>query len=843
MPNYNRAATLYWWLVVVLGHVLLGALLVQLSMQPWPVLAQVAVGVLLAVGSGLFPVRVPGTINSFAAGEVVIFLVLLLHGPAAAAVVAAAESGVGAWRTSRRWTSRISSPALATLAMSAAGWLFDAGRQALAARGLEGPAPLLGLAMGVALVYFVISSALYSGVSRFNRGERFFRLADLVSAFRWVGLAYAGSAALAVLLFIAYRLAGGEVLLVMVPLLAMMLVTLHFYFRQQEATESARRAQAEGAEREAALLAREAEAAAQHLRELEASERRFHSAFTHAAIGMALLDFDGRIVKANAALASLLGTEAAALEGVRLHDRVHGNDREAFASRLAQLGAIGRSDFALELRLTTPTGAAARWASLHCGFFTEPDAATPCLIVQLHDVSARRQAEAGLEHLAFHDSLTGLPNRRRLLDCLASSLARAERDPRHAFAVLFLDFDRFKLVNDSLGHSAGDELLVQLARRLQERLRPADVLARLGGDEFALIADRVEHPRDATLLAERLLAALAPPFLVAGHEVGASASIGITYSHLGYRSAEELLRDADTAMYKAKALGKARYAVFDASLHTEVSRRLRLEGDLRRAIDAGHLAVAYQPLFELGRAGGSGAGRLLGFEALLRWNHPQDGELAPLSFLPMAEESGLMPALSDFVLHCACRQLREWQLLDPSLAELTMSVNVAADDIGASGFVARVTRAVIEAGLRPQHLVLELTENILMSRLAGGIGALTELRRLGVHVAVDDFGTGYSSLSHLAKLPIDSLKIDKSFVGHLEPGSDEAAVVAAIIRLGQSLRKSIVAEGIESAEQLQALRALGCTQGQGHHLSVPLTAAAASTLLREQAGRQGSPLH
>jgi diguanylate cyclase (GGDEF)-like protein len=466
------------------------------------------------------------------------------------------------------------------------------------------------------------------------------------------------------------------------------------------------------------------------------------------------------------------------------------------------------------------------WVSVHCSFFSEPGDGTPCLILQAQDITARRNAEAGLQHIAFHDSLTGLPNRRRFHELLQHAVDRARGDVRAAFAVMFLDFDRFKLINDSLGHGAGDDFLVQVSRRIADHLRPGDIVARLGGDEFAVLVQRLESERTAALMAERLMETLKQPFHVAGTELSTSASVGITFSAFGYERAEDVLRDADTAMYKAKAAGKARYALFDASLHTEVADRLRLEGDLRRAVDSGQLAVAYQPLIDLAN------GRVLGFEALARWEHPTDGPIGPAAFIPIAEEAGLMPRLTDFVLHCACRQLAEWQHLFPAAGPLSMSVNLSGHDLAHSALVARVTRALVESELRPQQLTLELTENILMSRLEGALPQLAELRRLGVALAVDDFGTGYSSLSHLSTLPIDSLKIDRSFVQALSAGSNEAAVVRAVVLLGQSLGKQIVAEGIETEAQHRQLAEMGCSIGQGYHFGRPMTAADATALLR-----------
>ena len=812
LPDYNRKATVYWWTVVLLGALTLATALHHVATLALGVWLQIAVGTVIAMLAGVFPVRIPQSKNSFAAGEIFIFLLLLIHGPAAATLAATGEAAIGSWRTSKRTSSRIVSPMMAALAMFGVG---SVAQQVL--EKVAGSAGLLIVTMmAFAMGYFVANTLLVTAVPRLKRNERL-QWSDLFGVFGWIGIAFAGSAAVAVLLYLTYLQSGTGVLMAMVPLLATMLAALHYFFRQQEANEVARVAGAEAAERERELAQR-------HVHELEASERRFHSAFTHASIGMALLSFEGRILQANPALRLLLGRPDDALVQQRFQDHVLDEDRRRLDE---QLGAVQRDDFeafALEMRCRHRDGEAV-WVSAHCSFFSEPGASAPCLILQVQDITARRKAEAGLHYIAFHDSLTGLPNRRRFHEHLTAAVARAIAEPKDAFAVMFLDFDRFKLINDSLGHSAGDEFLVQVSRRIQESLRPHDIVARLGGDEFAVLAQHLEHERYAVTLAERIMGAMRKPFHVAKTELMTSASIGITFSALGYTSSEDVLRDADTAMYKAKARGKARYELFDASLHTEVASRLRLEGELRRAIDEGQLSVAYQPLMDLT------SGSISGFEALVRWVHPLDGSISPASFLPIAEEAGLMLRLTDFVLHCACRQLRQWQQLDPALAQLTMNVNISGHDIAHAALVARVTRAIVEAGLQPQHLCLELTENILMTRLEGALPMLRELRRLGVALAIDDFGTGYSSLSHLSTLPIDTLKIDRSFVAALEVGSNEAAVVRSIVLLGSALGKTVVAEGIETEAQLEQLREMGCAGGQGYLLARPMSPQDAGLML------------
>jgi diguanylate cyclase (GGDEF)-like protein/PAS domain S-box-containing protein len=827
MPDYNRKATVYWWTVVLLGLATLVVSVANVAAQPPLAWAQTAVGMTIAMLAGFFPVRVLRSKNSFAAGEIFIFLLLLIHGSGAAALAAAGESAVGAYRTSKRWTSRIASPAMSALATYAAGSVLD-----LLLEHVANNAGLLILAtMCFALAYFVFNTLLVTAVPRLKRSERL-QWSDLFGLFGWIGIAYAGSAAVAALLYLTYRQSGAGVLMAMVPLLGMMLATLHYFFRQQEAAEAVRQAGAEAAERESELAAR-------HVRELEASERRFHSAFTHASIGMALLSFEGRILQANPSLRALLGRSGEALVQLRFQDVVLAHDRITLDEQLGLVSTREFEGFALELRCLHASGEPV-WVAAHCSFFSEPGASSPCLILQVQDITARRKAEEGLHHIAFHDSLTGLPNRRRFYEHLAQAVESANQgdpaDPLRAYAVMFLDFDRFKLINDSLGHSAGDEFLVQVSRRIQASLRPSDIVARLGGDEFAVLVRQLEHERAAVSLAERLMDAVGKPFYVAGTELMTSASIGITFSALGYTSPEDVLRDADTAMYKAKGAGKARYALFDASLHTEVANRLRLEGDLRRAIDEGRLTVAYQPVCELA------SGAISGFEALVRWQHPSDGSISPADFLPIAEEAGLMLRLTDFVMHCACRQLREWQQLDPAWAELTMNVNVSGHDIGHAAFVARVTRAIVESGIKPHQLCIELTENILMSRLEGALPVLGELRRLGVALAIDDFGTGYSSLSHLSTLPIDCLKIDRSFVSRLGTSANEAAVVRSIILLGSSLGKVVVAEGIETELQLEQLREMGCRLGQGYLMARPLVPQDVATRLSRKLPHSAGPL-
>ena len=838
MPDYNRQATTYWWLMLLLGLAAGGHSLLQLAALPAVSLLQIAGGLLLVMLMALFPVKIPRTNQVFSIGDVFIFLLLLTHGAAAGCLAAGLEALVSSWRSSGRWTTRLGSTTIAAFTLWTCGQLLHALMPQLAMGSADNAVALVLTTMVFGLLYCACNAVLMSTVGRLKRNEPI-RLSAFVSVFGWVGGASTGAAAIAALLFITSRLAGLAVMLTIVPTLGLLLSTLHFFARQQESERAVQQAAAVALEREAALAAsqareREAELAAQHLRDLETSERRFQSAFTQASIGMALVSLDGQIHLANPALCGLLGDKAVGLIGQKLGDYVAGSDLKRVHATLAEVARGSADTLPVELCCHRHDGREV-WASLSCSMFSEPDSHGPSLILQIQDITARRHAEVELQHRAFHDKLTGLPNRERFHETLDLAIARADGGPGRAFAVMFLDFDRFKLINDSKGHGVGDEFLVQASARLARCLRSGDMLARLGGDEFAILAVGLGRDTDAVDLAERLLLALREPLQLGTMTVSASASIGITFSSIGYTQPEDMLRDADIAMYRAKTEGKARYALFDVQLHTEVANRVRLEAELRLALPRQALTVAYQPLVNLR------TGALTGFEALSRWSHPVLGPVSPAAFIPIAEESGLITQLTNSVLQQACSQLRAWQCAFPGLDDLHVHVNVSARDVSDPEFVSRIRQVLQFCELAPRNLVIELTENILMAQLSAAMGTLQALRELGVGLSVDDFGTGYSSLSHLAVLPIDSLKIDMSFVRQLRAGSKEAAVVRAIVLLGTSLGKAVVAEGIETLAQMELLRDLGCDLGQGYYMSRPLPAEGIARLLRERQTQPGVP--
>ncbi|HEY9805126.1 MAG TPA: EAL domain-containing protein [Candidatus Obscuribacterales bacterium] len=444
-------------------------------------------------------------------------------------------------------------------------------------------------------------------------------------------------------------------------------------------------------------------------------------------------------------------------------------------------------------------------------------------------VYERQQLQAELLRMALHDGLTGLPNRALFMERLAQALQQAKpqdaAEPTQQFAVLFLDCDRFKVVNDSLGHLVGDELLVAIARRLEQCLSPNHTLSRLGGDEFAVLLTGIANLQDAIQVAEQILTALAQPFQLTRHEVFINASIGITLYQPEYEQPEHLLRDADTAMYRAKALGRGQYQVFDPMMHTRALQLLHLETDLRRAIQQQEFVVHYQPIVSLHNH------QLIGFEALVRWQHPQHGLLSPAVFIPIAEETGLIAQIGDWVLREACQQLCRWQQGSSPNLDLSISVNLSARQVAQLDLVEQIDQILIDTQVNPQALKLEITESVIMENPQFASVMFQELRERQIQLSIDDFGTGYSSLSYLHSFPLNILKIDRSFVQRMTGSAEGVGLVPLIINIAHSLGLTVVAEGIETTQQLAQLKTLNCDLGQGYLFSKPLTAEQATELL------------
>jgi diguanylate cyclase (GGDEF)-like protein/PAS domain S-box-containing protein len=504
--------------------------------------------------------------------------------------------------------------------------------------------------------------------------------------------------------------------------------------------------------------------------------------------------------------------------------RIHEDDRARVGSAIAQHVDGSSEYFEDEHRILRRDGEY-RWVLSRGLAVRDGEGRATRLAGSLTDITERKTAEAQLLHTALHDSLTGLSNRALFTDRLDHAITRVKRRPDLRFAVLFLDLDRFKVLNDSMGHVTGDELLIAIGQRLRALLRPTDLIARLGGDEFAVLLEDLQDDSEAVDIAERILQDLKRPFRLQGHEAFTTASIGIAPSAPSYDRAEEWIRDADTAMYRAKSLGKARHVVFDTAMHVRAVALLQMETDLRKALETQEFHLHYQPIVALE------SGRIVGFEALARWQHAKRGPITPSEFIPVAEETGLIVPMGWWAVREACRQMQAWHRHFPSAQPLTVSVNLSVKQFSQPDLVDQIQRILRDTGCPANALKVEITESAIMEHAGFATRMLASLRDVGVQLSIDDFGTGYSSLSYLPRLPIDTLKIDRAFISQMDGDGENAEIARTIVTLARNLNMNVVAEGIETTEQLTQLTALQCQYGQGWLFSPPLDARQAAALI------------
>jgi len=538
-----------------------------------------------------------------------------------------------------------------------------------------------------------------------------------------------------------------------------------------------------------------------------------YGTFDNAAIGMAVVSVDGSWLQVNEALCKLLGYSEQELRATSFQRITHGEDLKQVQSYIQRVIEGYIQSHEQEKRYLHEQGHTV-WVQWHVSLLKDSESGVKRLFFQVQDISDRKKAEEKLTQ----DTLTGLPNRARFSDLVKVRVARKQSNKDQKFAVLLLDVDRFKLVNDSLGNSSGDQLLMQIAHRVSTCMRRGDVLGRVGGDEFAVLLDDVTGEEEACSVATRIQQALAISFNLFGQEVYTTMSIGIAMGTGQSEHVSDMLRDAETAMHRAKECGKARYEVFGRDMHGELMSRLKMETDLRHACERGELFVDYQPIVSLANR------TLMGFEALVRWRHPEFGIIAPKDFIPVAEETGQILTIGQTVLESACRQAREWQITYPVAPPLFVSVNLSVKQFNQPGLVDNIAQLLDEFNLPARCLKLEITESVFTDNIEAAVGLLTELRNLGVQLSIDDFGTGYSSLSYLQRFPIDTLKIDRSFVTQMMENEENIAIVRTIVALAQNLGMDVVAEGVETEDQVTMLRKLDCENGQGYLFSTPLGA-------------------
>jgi diguanylate cyclase (GGDEF)-like protein/PAS domain S-box-containing protein len=570
-------------------------------------------------------------------------------------------------------------------------------------------------------------------------------------------------------------------------------------------------------------------------RQLAERDQLFQLITENAADMIAVVDGSGKRIYNSPAYQHILGYSAEELKTTSSIEQIHPDDRQRVMEAAHKARSTGQGQ-RLEYRIRHKDGS---WRILEstASAIRNAKGETEKLVIVNRDISERKRAEEMLAHNAFHDGLTNLPNRALFIDRLQRALVLSKRHTDYKFAVLFIDIDEFKVFNDSLGHKVGDEVLIQIGHRLTASLREVDTiarpqigptkddtLARLGGDEYTILLEDIRNPSDAIRVAERLQSKLAAPFTVQGYEIVVNASVGIALSTAACAHAEDLLRDANIAMYRAKRAGKARCEVFDTAMHEGAVRRLELETELRKGLELGEFRTHYQPIVSLK------TGRITGFEALTRWQHG-DRLLQPIAFIAVADETGLIIPMNRLLLREACEQLRSWHAQFPAEPPLSMSVNITSKEFASPNLAKGIAETLKQTGMDPKNLQLEITETIAMGDPEKAASVLSELKSLGVRLSVDDFGTGYSSLSRLQQFPVDSLKIDRAFISHMDSDAESHKIVQVIVMLAQALGLATVAEGAETEEHVNQLKALDCGSAQGYYFSKPADHQVISDLL------------
>lgn len=795
----------YMWAVIALGFFVLLFAGIYFPFSQIDIRFLFLALITICIGSRV-TIQIPRVKGHISVSDTFLFLTILLFGGEAAILLSATEALCSSMRLSKIRLTIIFNAATAACSTFITVWALRIYIGSIVdLRSGYSAHLVIGICL-MALVQYISNSGMVAIAVALKNGQPLWT--TWRRSFLWTSITYFAGASAAGIISGLIDTVGFYAFLATTPIIAIVYFTYCTYLKNVEASA----AQAEQAER--------------HVAALRESEERFRSAFDHAA-GMALVATDGSWIKVNSSLCEMVGYSERELLATNFQAITHEDDLPNMMLQIATMLEGKLSTYQMELRYKHKRGHVV-WILLSVTMIRDSLTDSVNLVFQIQDITDRKRAEERLLHEAFHDVLTGLPNRALFMDHLKLSVERGKRREDRLFAVLFLDLDRFKIINDSLGHMVGDQLLVGIARRLEICLRPGDTVARLGGDEFTVLLEDLTNVAEVIEVAERLQKALTLPFNLNGHEVFTTVSIGIALSSTGYDRPEEVLRDADTAMYRAKMLGKARHEVFDKTMHAYAMNLLQMESDLRRAIERKEFVLHYQPIvaFE--------TGAITGFEALIRWQHPERGFIPPDDFISIAEETGLIIPIGQWVLEEACRQIRAWQEQFPQYPPLQISVNLSSKQFINSKLIDQVRQVMQETRVDPRNLKLEMTESMVMENFDSAIEMLKQLRTLGIELSIDDFGTGYSSLSYLHRFPISTLKIDRSFVSCMSDHNENAEIVRTILMLARSLKMNVVAEGVETKDQFTQLAQLECEYGQGFFFSKPLDVDAAVRLLAER---------
>jgi len=793
----------YMLSILVIGTLCLLAALISLPLHKIDYKLLILVALTIGLGSRI-TLQIPRFKSHIAVSDTFIFFALLLYGGEFAIVLAAVEAFFSSWRFCNKKITVFFN--MAAMALSTSVVFLVLKVTALEAR-LHGQvgdyaSNFVILLSVMALTQFICNTTIASVYSSLKTEKPF--LETWKTKYAWTFITYLfGSISAGILLHFTVTI-GFVVVVATFPVIFFIYLTYRMYLKNVEMAT----AQAEQAEEHAEILEKQSVA-------LRESEERFRSAFNYAPIGIALVSPAGNWLKVNRALCKILGYTEEEFLATDFQSMLFPEDLGNTLVRIHELLSGKIPNCQMEQRYIHKNEKTV-WASWSVSTANDTKSERPNIIFQIQDITDRKLAEEKLQYEATHDALTGLPNRAFFMARLENALEKVKEFPSYKVSILFIDLDRFKVVNDSLGHFIGDMLLVGIADRLRDCLRPSDIVARLGGDEFTILVEGNHYPREVIRIAERVKEKFAKPFDLSGQEVYSSASIGILHNSEKHLIPADMMRDADTAMYQAKRAGKARHEVFDEGMHKAVKETLLLENDLRRAIEREEMVVYYQPIHSLA------TGDALGFEALARWNHPEFGTLSPNKFIPLAEEIGLIDSLGEHILHLACSQICELRDKMPESSQFILSVNLSCKQFEQPDLVQRIKRILEETGFPPDKLKLEITESVFFKYEDKAVKMLDQLCELGIEINIDDFGTGYSNLSYLMQLPISTLKIDRSFIEPIKQEGDNIEIVQTIVMLAQNLGMKVVAEGVETEYQVEQLKKFNCEVAQGYYFSRPM---------------------
>lgn len=773
----------------------------------------------LGIGSRI-TIPIPRFKSHISVSDTFVFLALLLYGSEIAILLAAAEAFVSSWRFCNKKITVITNAGAMAFCTSIVAHVMEwSGLLRDVSTFLEthNINALVVALSTLAILQFACNTTFAAFYGSYKSSEPV--LKTWKKNFLWSFVTYAVGAVAAGLLYILNGLIGFGVVVATFPITFLVYLSYKMYLENVEMSMH----QAEQAKEHAAILEEQSSA-------LRESEERFRSAFDYAPIGIAMVSATGRWLKVNRALTEILGYTTEEFLESDFQSMTFAKDLGEALVLIHELHSGRNQTCQREQRFVHKDGRLI-WTHWSASPVENVDEDKRHLIFQIQDIEDKKRAEEKLQYEATHDSLTGLPNRANFLSRLDAAIETAQRNPSFEVSVLFIDLDRFKVVNDSLGHLVGDQLLISIARRLKDCLRPSDLVARLGGDEFVILVEGKGESSNVIRIAERVQEKFTDPFELDGREVYSSASIGILNLGEDHTSAEDMMRDADTAMYHAKRSGKARHEVFDPSMHEVAKAALQIETDMRRAVENKEFTVFYQPIYSMR------TDETVGFEALARWQHADRGYIPPDEFIPIAEELGLIHELGEQILRNACNDMTGL-LKDrgPDAPPLILSVNVSCKQFANPEFVNTVKAVILETGFPASQLKLEITESVFLEHKDNAIKMLKELKAIGVEIDVDDFGTGYSNLNYLTQLPISTLKIDRSFIESMNEETRHMEIVQTIIGLAASLGMKVIAEGVENQSQFENLKNLDCEGAQGFYFSQPMSLERVRAFLEDPKG-------